>query len=144
MKNIKNSEIQKLIKNHKYFFLPYLLKLSRNIDNKYNDDLNSLSIRHPKRRILKDFITNNNFNVNNILSDFIKNQPKISKSKKVSSTNNLADETITKDEFVTENLAKIYIKQNKIKEAIKIYKKLISNNSKKKSYFAKKIEKLKR
>ena len=144
MKNIKNSEIEKLIKKHKYFFLPYLLKLSRNIDNKYNDDLNSLSIRHPKRGILKDFITNNNFNVNNILSDFIKNQPKISKSKKVSSTKNLADETITKDEFVTENLAKIYIKQNKIKEAIKIYKKLISNNSKKKSYFAKKIEKLKK
>ena len=144
MKNIKNSEIEKLIKKHKYFFLPYLLKLSGNIDNKYNDDLNSLSIRHPKRGILKDFITNNNFNVNNILSDFIKNQPKISKSKKVSSTKNLADETITKDEFVTENLAKIYIKQNKIKEAIKIYKKLISNNSKKKSYFAKKIEKLKR
>ena len=144
MKNIKNLEIEKLIKNHKYFFLPYLLKLPGNIDNKYNDNLNSLSIRHPKRGILKDFITNNNFNVNNILSDFIKNQPKISKSKKVSSTNNLADETITKDEFVTENLAKIYIKQNKIKEAIKIYKKLISNNSKKKSYFAKKIEKLKR
>ena len=144
MKNIKNSEIEKLIKNHKYFFLPYLLKLPGNIDNKYNDNLNSLSIRHPKRGILKDFITNNNFNVNNILSDFIKNQPKISKSKKVSSTKNLADETITKDEFVTENLAKIYIKQNKIKEAIKIYKKLISNNSKKKSYFAKKIEKLKR
>ena len=144
MKNIKNSEIEKLIKNHKYLFLPYLLKLPGNIDNKYNDDLNSLSIRHPKREILKDFIINNNFNVNNILSDFIKNQPKISESKKVSSTNNLADETITKDEFVTENLAKIYIKQNKIKEAIKIYKKLISNNSKKKSYFAKKIEKLKR
>ena len=56
MKNIKNSEIEKLIKNHKYFFLPYLLKLPGNIDNKYNEDLNSLSIRHPKRRILKDFI----------------------------------------------------------------------------------------
>mgnify|MGYP001365791472 FL=1 len=144
MKNIKNSEIKKLIKNHKYFFLPYLLKLSGNNDNKYNDVLNSLSIRHPKREILKGFISNNNINVNNILSDFIKNQPKISKSKKRSSTKNLADERITKDEFITENLAKIYIKQNKIKEAIKIYKKLISNNSKKKSYFAKKIEKLKR
>ena len=144
MTNIKNSEIKKLIKNHKYFFLPYLLKLSGNNDNKYNDVLNSLSIRHPKREILKGFISNNNINVNNILSDFIKNQPKISKSKKRSSTKNLADERITKDEFITENLAKIYIKQNKIKEAIKIYKKLISNNSKKKSYFAKKIEKLKR
>ena len=93
---------------------------------------------------MKDFIINNNFNVDHILSDFIKNQPKISKSKKASSTKNLADERINKDEFVTENLAKIYIKQNKTKEAIKIYKKLISNNSKKKSYFAKKIEKLKR
>ena len=40
-------------------------------------------------------------------------------------------------------MAKIYIKQNKIKKAIKIYEKLISINSKKKSYFAKKIKNLK-
>ena len=55
----------------------------------------------------------------------------------------LASKRLSKKEFITENMAKIYIKQNKIKDAIKIYKKLISLNSKKKSYFAKKIENLK-
>ena len=74
---------------------------------------------------------------------FIENNPKISKSKRTLSNNNLANERIKENDFATENLAKIYIKQNKISEAIKIYKKLLSNNSKKKSYFAKKIEKLK-
>ena len=41
-------------------------------------------------------------------------------------------------------MALIYVKQQKFKEAIKIYEKLISLNSKKKSYFAKKIENLKK
>ena len=40
-------------------------------------------------------------------------------------------------------MAKILIKQNNISDAIKIYEKLISNNSKKKIYFAKKIKELK-
>ena len=51
---------------------------------------------------------------------------------------------LKKDDFVTENLANIYIKQDKIDDAIKIYKKLILINSKKKSYFAKKINDLKK
>ena len=40
-------------------------------------------------------------------------------------------------------MAEILSKQKKYSEAIKIYEKLISNNSKKKFYFAKKIKKLK-
>ena len=44
--------------------------------------------------------------------------------------------------FESENLAKIFIKQNKPNKAIKIYKKLILKNSEKKAYFAKKIEEL--
>ena len=40
-------------------------------------------------------------------------------------------------------MAKIYIKQNKIKKAIKIYEKLISLNSKKKELLCKKYKNLK-
>ena len=67
----------------------------------------------------------------------------IKKKKKEIDTEDLASKRLTQKVFVTENMAKIYVKQNKIKDAIKIYKKLISLNSKKKSYFAKKIESLK-
>ena len=56
----------------------------------------------------------------------------------------IRDRSINQKEFLTENIAKIYIRQKKIKDAIKIYEKLMSLNSKKKSYFAKKIEKLKK
>lgn len=143
MKKIKNSELDKLIKEHQYFYLPHLLELVEVNEEKYYEKLNSIAIRHPKREFLKGFIEKHNISTKTILRDFIENKPKISKSKKTSSNNNLADERINKINFATENLAEIYIKQNKINEAIKIYKKLISNNSKKKSYFAKKIEKLK-
>ena len=143
MKKIKNSELDKLIKKHQYFYLPYLLNLSQVKDEKYYKKLNSLSIRHPKREYLEGFIKKHNINSDSILDDFIEKNPKISKSKRNLSKNNLANERMKKIDFATENLAEIYIKQNKISEAIKIYKKLLSNNSKKKSYFAKKIEKLK-
>ena len=59
-------------------------------------------------------------------------------------TKDLSKPLLKKDDFVTENLADIYIKQDKIDDAIKIYKKLILINSKKKSYFAKKINDLKK
>ena len=143
MKKIKNSELDKLIKKHQYFYLPYLLNLSQVKDEKYYKKLNSLSIRHPKREYLEDFIKKHNINSDSILDDFIEKNPKILKSKRNLSKNNLANERMKKIDFATENLAEIYIKQNKISEAIEIYKKLLSNNSKKKSYFAKKIEKLK-
>ena len=143
MKKIKNSELDRLIKEHQYFYLPHLLKLSQDKDEKYHEKLNSLSLRYPKREFLKNFIIKHNINLDAILDEFIENNPKISKSKRTLTNNNLANERIKENDFATENLAKIYIKQNKISEAIKIYKKLLSNNSKKKSYFAKKIEKLK-
>ena len=72
-------------------------------------------------------------------------QPKISKKKSLGEhKDDLSLRSINQKEFLTENIAKIYIRQKKIKDAIKIYEKLMSLNSKKKSYFAKKIEKLKK
>ena len=141
MKNIELNKLNKLNDNYPYLYLPYLIKLSSN-DNEYNKNLNSLALRHPNRDFLKKFINENNLN-SDFLVDFIKKNPKIIKKKKNDiDTEDLASKRLTQKVFVTENMAKIYVKQNKIKDAIKIYKKLISLNSKKKSYFAEKIKNL--
>ena len=143
MKHIEIKNLNQLIIDYPYLYLPYLFKLKLNKD-KFKSYLNSLAIRHPNRVFLKKFINDYNFNDNDFISDFIKKNPKIKKNKyKTKNKEDLASKRLIKKEFITENMAKIYIKQNKIKDAIKIYKKLISLNSKKKSYFAKKIENLK-
>ena len=48
------------------------------------------------------------------------------------------------EEMVSENLAKIYLKQGKTKDAEKIYKKLIRKFPQKKPYFADQIQKIKK
>lgn len=47
-----------------------------------------------------------------------------------------------KKNMASENLANIFIKQGKVKKAIKIYEQLILKNPEKKTYFAEQIEKL--
>lgn len=142
MKNIELEKLNELIDNYPYLYIPYLIKLNAN-DNEYNKNLNSLSLRHPDRDFLKKFIYENDLN-SDFIADFIKNNPRIIKKKKnVNNKKDLASKRISQKVFITENMAKIYIKQNKTKDAIKIYEKLISLNSKKKSYFAKKIKNLK-
>ena len=143
MKHIEIKNLNQLIIDYPYLYLPYLFKLKLNKD-KFKSYLNSLAIRHPNRVFLKKFINDYNFNDNDFISDFIKKNPKIKKNKyKTINKEDLASKRLSKKEFITENMAKIYIKHNKIKDAIKIYKKLISLNSKKTNYFAKKIENLK-
>ena len=96
------------------------------------------------RNFLKKFLHNNNFNQPDFIDHIIKSQPKISKKKSLGEhKDDLSLRSINQKEFLTENIAKIYIRQKKIKDAIKIYEKLMSLNSKKKSYFAKKIKNLK-
>jgi tetratricopeptide (TPR) repeat protein len=142
MKKIEIDKLNKLIDNYPYLYLPYLIKLSAK-DNEYVKNLNSLALRHPNRDFLKKFINTNKLN-RDFIDDFINKNPKILKKKKNGLNNEyLALKRISQKVFITENMAEIYIKQNKIKEAIKIYEKLISLNSKKKSYFAKKIKNLK-
>ena len=114
MKHIEIKNLNQLIIDYPYLYLPYLFKLKLNKD-KFKSYLNSLAIRHPNRVFLKKFINDYNFNDNDFISDFIKKNPKIKKTLIICG----------------------------IVDDIKIYKKLISLNSKKKSYFAKKIENLK-
>jgi len=142
MKKIHLNKLNQLIKDYPFLYIPYLIKISIN-KIEFNNNLNSLALRHPNRIFLKNFIDENDLK-SDFIDDFIKKNPKIIKKKKNNRKNeDLASERLFQKEFITENMAKIYIKQNKIKKAIKIYEKLISLNSKKKSYFAKKIKNLK-
>ena len=142
MKKIDLNKLNQLIKDYPFLYIPYLIKISIN-KSEFNNNLNSLAIRHPNRIFLKNFINENDLK-SDFIDDFIRKNPKIIKKKKNNGKNeDLASKRLYQKEFITENMAKIYIKQNKIKKAIKIYEKLISLNSKKKSYFAKKIKNLK-
>ncbi len=132
------------IKNkYKFFLISNLFDLEKSNHNNYKINLNSLAIRHPNRKYLQTYIDINFINQNFIIDDFIENDPKIKRKKKFDkkikdlskNKNNILD-------FESENLAKIFIKQNKPNKAIKIYKKLILKNSEKKAYFAKKIKEL--
>ena len=133
-----------LNKKFKYFLIPYFDNLESSNPSNYKTLLNSLAIRHPNRNFLKYYLLNESKNENLIVDDFIKKEPKIIRKK----NNKNKNEDLSKNnndvfDFESENLAKILIKQKKINKAIKIYKKLILKNSKKKVYFAKKIEDLK-
>ena len=142
MKKIDLNKLNQLIKDYPFLYIPYLIKISIN-KREFNNNLNSLALRHPNRIFLKNFIDENDLK-SNFIDDFIRKNPKIIKKKNNNRKNeDLASKRLSQKEFITENMAKIYIKQNKIKKAIKIYEKLISLNSKKKSYFAKKIKNLK-
>ena len=145
MEKIKLDKIDKLIDKYPYLYLPFLLKLKVSSNTKYEETLNSLALRHPNRGYLKLFLNQNMNNEGQILDLFLKTKKRIKKNKKLdNNTKDLSKPLLKKDDFVTENLADIYIKQDKIDDAIKIYKKLILIKSKKKSYFAKKINDLKK
>jgi hypothetical protein len=141
---MKKTDLEKFKKENPYSFLPYLINLPHKSHNNYEKNLNSLALRHPDRIYLQSFLKKNTIDQDQIINNFIDKKPKV-KSKK--STDNLKDLSIPKNKkrvFLSENMAKILIKQNNISDAIKIYEKLISNNSKKKIYFAKKIKELKK
>ena len=147
MINIKIEEIDFLIKKYPYLYLPFLLKLNDSSDKKYDSILNSLALRHPNRSYLKLFLKKNINKENQILDLFLKAKKTLKSRNKhllVNNTKDLSKPLLKKDDFISENLAKIFIQQDKIDDAIKIYEKLILLNSKKKSYFAKKIKDLKK
>ena len=147
MSKIKIEDIDFLIKKYPYLYLPFLLKLKDSSDKKYDSTLNSLALRHPNRTYLKLFLKKNIKKENQILDLFLKTKKTLNsrnKNKLIDNTKDLSKPLLRKDDFISENLAKIFIQQDKIDDAIKIYEKLILLNSKKKSYFAKKIKDLKK
>jgi len=82
-----------------------------------------------------------------IIDKFIKSEPKIRRKKNTESEqdqNDLSKESVSfNDDLVSENLAKVMVKQGKTSKAIDIYKKLIWKFPQKKAYFASQIESLK-
>tara|TARA_B100000929_G_scaffold287496_1_gene274280 strand:- start:508 stop:1143 length:636 start_codon:yes stop_codon:yes gene_type:complete len=78
-----------------------------------------------------------------LIQNFIKSNPAISFDKQ-SSKNNLANEfKVSKKEYMTETLAKLYFEQSKFKEAIKAYEILCLKYPEKISLFADQIKKIK-
>ena len=144
-----NSYLIKLSKKYPYFLLPKFLKFYNIIiQNKdYISDLNSLSIFITERGILKDniqkILSKKNKDHKQIINSFILNNPQIKKNKKTNSSNtDLSNSNRKIREIITENMAKIYADQNKKKESIDIYQKLMIKFPKKKAYFAQKIKNL--
>lgn len=144
-----NSYLIKVSKKYPYFLLPKFLKFYNVIiQNKdYICDLNSLSIFITERGILKDniqkILSKKNKDHKQIINTFILNNPQIKKNKKTNSSNtDLSNSNRKIREIITENMAKIYADQNKKKESIDIYQKLMIKFPKKKAYFAQKIKNL--
>jgi hypothetical protein len=81
---------------------------------------------------------------NNLIDNFIQNEPRINRSIKVVekqediSLGSLED----KDGFISETLASIYVKQKLFDKAIAVYDKLVLKNPEKNVYFASQIERI--
>lgn len=79
-----------------------------------------------------------------IITKFIKDDPRIPKlQKREKETLQDLSKTTHEIELISENLARIHVKQGNNKKAISIYNKLILKFPEKKAYFANRIEKLK-
>ncbi len=80
-----------------------------------------------------------------LIDKFIISKPKISPVKKTVSLKNLAQEnSFSSNELMTETLAKVYLEQKNYKKAIQAYRILSLKNPEKNSYFADRIEELKK
>ena len=89
-------------------------------------------------------ISNNTKNVNEtLIQNFIKSKPVISFEGQSSKYNLAKEFKVSKKEYMTETLAKLYFEQSKFKEAIKAYKILGLKYPEKISLFADQIKKIK-
>jgi len=90
------------------------------------------------------------FNQINIIDDFIKKQPSISRKLKQQPASKQPQKDLSEpsasfgEDLISENLAQILVKQGQNDKAIDIYKKLIWKFPQKKAYFATRIEELKK
>jgi len=87
-----------------------------------------------------------NTNINKdetLIQNFIRSKPKIGFDKTISKKNLAKEFKVSKKEFMTETLAKLYFKQNKFKEAIKAYQILSLKYPEKISLFADQIKMIK-
>ena len=110
-------------------------------EKNYNEWLSLLNKRGSSKQKLVDSIKQNDNN-KKLIDSFISIQPKIP-SAKDTTEEDVFQQSITEDlDFITETLAKIYVKQGFFEKAISAYKKLSLKYPEKNSYFASQIEKI--
>ena len=152
LKKKNKFSISNTTKKYPYFLIPrilYLSKLKLN-SKKFQNYLNHVSLYTTERSFLRKKInkikSGNNENQKQIVENFISKNRKIKKNS--TNNNDLEKDLINSKKkiknIITENMAKIYISQNKLNEGIKIYKKLMIKFPKKRTYFAEEIKKIKK
>jgi hypothetical protein len=101
----------------------------------------STEILSPFERIEKEKILTNT----ELIDNFIRGEPKIIPDSEKVSTGDISADSVREDEgFITDTLAKIYVKQGYYSKAIFAYEKLILKYPEKSSYFAGQINKIKK
>ena len=151
----------KSLKNQKKYNYSHILKktsiltldrknlynwLYKNINSKKdNIHKKNISIESPKKTFF-DWISKKDkkdeLNNEEKINKFISDNPKIKNSGSSSNNFIVEDNNFDKYEFMTETLAKMYLKQKKYDYAKRAFKILILNNPEKKSLFANEIKKI--
>ena len=113
-----------------------------------NETLPILSLEKTKNSFIKWLkvskqVSNPKSSQNSLIESFLSVNPKIDPYKKISNTDLSAGFKISKKEYMTETLAKIYFEQNKFEEAIKAYEILCLKYPEKISLFADQIKTIK-
>jgi len=113
-----------------------------------NETLPILSLDKTKNSFIKWLkvskqVSNPKSSQNSLIESFLSVNPKIDPYKKISNTDLSAGFKLSKKEYMTETLAKIYFEQNKFEEAIKAYEILCLKYPEKISLFADQIKTIK-
>ena len=122
-----------------------IIELDKVISKKNKPILSSENTKNSFIKWLKvsKHLSNNESSQESLIENFLKVTPKINPEKNTSNTDLASDFKLTKKEFMTETLAKIYFKQNKFEEAIRAYEILSLKYPEKISLFADQIKTIK-
>lgn len=149
-------EIKELAKQYPYFqsvALLYLMNLKATDDLLYQSELKRVALLVPDRSVLENLL-NTTYSVEpklehqDLIDRFIEINPHIKPVGESDTSGYIEektdDEINVTDSIFTESLANIYIKQKQYSKAIRIFEKLNLKYPEKSSYFANRIENIKK